>query len=80
VAPAPSPTRWKARGEKRLKIHPPARVLDEGPAPGQLAVADGRLIVGCGVGALELLTVQPEGGRRMSAADYLRGRKPQQFG
>lgn len=65
--------------EKRLKIHPPSRVLDAGPPPGAVDTAGGRLIIGCGEGALELLTVQPEGGRRISAADYLRGRKPQKF-
>jgi methionyl-tRNA formyltransferase len=69
----------ESAGEKRLKIHPPARVLAAGPPPGELALADGRLIVGCGEGALELLTVQPEGSRRMAAGDYLRGRKPQRF-
>ena len=35
--------------------------------------------VGCGTGALELTTVQPEGGKLMTAADYLRGRKPERF-
>jgi methionyl-tRNA formyltransferase len=66
-------------GEKRLKIHPPTHVLDAGPAPGELNLADGRLIVGCCGGALELHCVQPEGGKRMSSADYLRGRKPRRF-
>jgi methionyl-tRNA formyltransferase len=31
------------------------------------------LVVGCGTGALEILELQPEGKRRMPAADYLRG-------
>ena len=64
---------------KRLKILPQTRVLDAGPPPGELATADGRLIAGCGDGALEILHVQPEGARRMCAADYLRGRKPERF-
>jgi methionyl-tRNA formyltransferase len=34
----------------------------------------GRLLLGCQVGALELLEVQPPGGRAMDAAAYLRGR------
>jgi len=58
----------------RLKILPRTRVLDSGPPPGALATDNGRLIAGCGQGALEILNVQPDGGRRMSAADYLRGR------
>lgn len=65
--------------ERRLKIYPPARVVDLPLAPGELRKNDGRLIVGCGEGALELLHVQPEGGRRISAADYLRGRIPSAF-
>ena len=34
---------------------------------------DGRLLLVCGVGALELLSVQPPGGRAMDAGSYLRG-------
>ena len=44
-----------------------------GIAPGDVAVADGRLLLGCADGALELLEVQPAGGRVMDAAAYLRG-------
>ncbi len=65
--------------EKRLKVFPPTRVLDIGLQPGEIAADAGRLVIGCGQGALELATVQPEGGRRMSADEYLRGRKPQRF-
>jgi methionyl-tRNA formyltransferase len=43
-------------------------------APGEIAVSDGHVLWGCGGGALELLEVQPPGGRRMTAADYARGR------
>ena len=64
---------------KRLKIFPPVSVLDEHRSPGEISTADGRLVVGCGTGALCLETVQPEGSRRMSAADYLHGRKPTAF-
>jgi len=45
----------------------------EGPPAGALSGADGRLLVGCVTGALELLEVQPPGGRAMAADDYLRG-------
>jgi methionyl-tRNA formyltransferase len=41
--------------------------------PGQLAGRDGRLWLGCAGGALELLMVQPAGGRAMDAESYLRG-------
>lgn len=50
-----------------------ARVLDEaGGAPGTwLATGEGRLVVACGVGALELLEVQPPGGRRLTVREFL---------
>jgi methionyl-tRNA formyltransferase len=65
--------------ERRLKILPPTSVAAAGPDCGRISSGDGRLIVGCGDGALEIHCVQPEGGKRMSAADYLRGRKPEAF-
>ena len=50
-----------------------AAALDRGPAQGVFAAAEGRLVLGCSEGALELLALQPAGGRPMQAADYLRG-------
>jgi methionyl-tRNA formyltransferase len=44
----------------------------EAAAPG-LHARDGRLLLDCSPGVLELLTVQPPGGRAMDAAAYLRG-------
>jgi methionyl-tRNA formyltransferase len=41
--------------------------------PGELAARDGRLLFGASSGALELLEVQPAGGRAMDAAAWLRG-------
>jgi methionyl-tRNA formyltransferase len=71
----------EADGARRLKIFPPVIVRDAaGPGAGEAATADGCLRVGCGdCRALELTTVQPEGGRRMGAAEYLRGRQPRSF-
>ena len=64
---------------KRLKIFPPATVVDQSLTPGEIVISENQLIVGCGIAALQLGTVQPEGTRRMSATDYLRGRKPPVF-
>ena len=50
-----------------------AAPLDRGPGQGKFAAAGGRLALGCAEGALELLAVQPPGGRPMQAAEYLRG-------
>jgi methionyl-tRNA formyltransferase len=55
-----------------------ARVLaDERTRPPQGVISfDGPLpVLGCAEGALELVEVQPPGGRPMSAADYLRGHR-----
>jgi methionyl-tRNA formyltransferase len=51
-----------------------ARLADDAaPAMGELAAVEGRLLLGCEPGTLELLEVQPPGGRPMDAAAYLRG-------
>ncbi|MEI6676223.1 MAG: methionyl-tRNA formyltransferase [Verrucomicrobiota bacterium] len=60
---------------RRLKIFPPVEVCDGTLCPGEFATTDAELRVGCGSGSLRLHAVQPEGSRRMSAAEYLRGRQ-----
>ncbi|MBV6499962.1 MAG: Methionyl-tRNA formyltransferase [Prosthecobacter sp.] len=66
-------------GEKPavLKVHRVSLIEagDACPAPGTLVSADPRsgLIVSCGAGLLRLEEVQAEGGRRLPAADFLRG-------
>jgi methionyl-tRNA formyltransferase len=52
-----------------------ARVLPDGPPPGELSLDGPRPVLGCAEGALELLVVQPPGRRPMSGEDYLRGRR-----
>jgi methionyl-tRNA formyltransferase len=60
-------------GHERLGVRR-ASVADGDPVPpGALAVRDGRLLYGVRDGALELLEVQPAGGRPMDAAAWLRG-------
>jgi methionyl-tRNA formyltransferase len=49
-----------------------ARVVEGQGEPGRvLHAADGRLVVACGAGALELLTLQRSGGRRITAREFL---------
>ena len=50
-----------------------ARVVNDGPPPGVLALDGRRPVLGCAQGALELLAVHPPGRRPMSGEDYLRG-------
>jgi methionyl-tRNA formyltransferase len=47
-----------------------------GGAPGEIVSLDGGVVVACGDGHLALTELQRAGGRRMAAADFLRGRGP----
>ncbi|MFI5005722.1 MAG: methionyl-tRNA formyltransferase [Solirubrobacterales bacterium] len=55
-----------------LGVHS-AQLFPDGPPAGTLAANDGHLLYGTSEGALELLEVQPPGGRPMDAGAYLRG-------
>ncbi len=55
-----------------------ARALPGRAPRGELVAHDGRLLLGCEEGSLELLEVLPPGSRPMAAADYLRGRSREQ--
>jgi methionyl-tRNA formyltransferase len=65
--------------EKRLKVFPPTQVVEHRLDIGETSVVDGQFLVGCGEHALKLGNVQPDGGRKMTVEDYLRGRKPESF-
>src|ERR1022692_2011420 len=66
----------KIRG-KNLQIWK-AAALDRILTPGELKVEGGHLFVGCGRGtAIEIFKLQVEGKKRSSAADFLRGYRPQ---
>lgn len=50
-----------------------ARVLQASGAAGEVLEADRRLVVACAQGALEITQLQRAGGRRLPAAQFLRG-------
>lgn len=51
-----------------------AEPIEEAGAPGEILRADKNgIVVGCGGGALRILTMQREGGRRLSAPEFLAG-------
>jgi methionyl-tRNA formyltransferase len=59
---------------KRLKVHRSRVIPGEFPgSPGEVVDVKSGLIVKAGDGALELLEVQPEGKKRMSGPDFVRG-------
>ncbi len=58
---------------KIFKVHE-TRVAEGTGAPGEiLGLTKSGLKIACGEGAVEILSLQAEGGKRMTAADYFRG-------
>ncbi|MGB0991509.1 MAG: methionyl-tRNA formyltransferase [Akkermansiaceae bacterium] len=56
---------------RRLKIFPQVTVTAAEGAAGSVSIKDGKLTIYCGEGALEIESLQPDGSRRMSVADFL---------
>ena len=58
---------------KTFKVHA-AHVVSGSGAPGQiLGLTKTGLVIACGEGAVEITSLQAEGGKRMAAPDYFRG-------
>ena len=58
---------------KKFKVHD-TRVVSGNGAPGQiLGLTKTGLVIACGEGAVEITSLQAEGGKRMAAPDYFRG-------
>ena len=58
---------------KKFKVHA-TRVVDGSGQPGEiLGLTKTGLKIACGEGAVEILQLQAEGGKRMAAPDYFRG-------
>jgi methionyl-tRNA formyltransferase len=69
----PAPGAESRLGGEALKIWEASPVAGAGK-PGEVLEAEaGRLVVACGPGALQLHVVQRPGGKRVPAADFLRG-------
>lgn len=62
---------WTTYGGERFKIHE-AELMDHGPPAGKID----DLVVGCHVGGLRLVTVQPAGKPRMAADAWANGTQP----
>lgn len=82
---SPYPAAWcNMRNEKdevsMIKIFSSAfSKFDENAAPAKCIVKDGHLLVRCGDGWLEILSLQPAGKRRMDAAPFLLGYHPEEM-
>jgi methionyl-tRNA formyltransferase len=62
---------------KMLKViaAEPAQWEGDAPLGSVVSLEGGKITVACGRGAIALLTVLPEGKKRMQAADFINGRK-----
>ncbi len=73
----PAPGAWTVFDGERLKLAGPVRLLPErrdlNLRPGELSVAKNAVVVGTGSHPVELTDVQPQGKKRMGAADWARG-------
>ena len=69
----PWPVATTELGGKRFKIHATA-IVDGSGEPGKiLGLTKTGLQIACGQGAIEIRSLQAEGGKRMAAPDYFRG-------
>jgi len=76
---SPKPGAWTTLDGRRLKVWRAAEVEDPSVStPGTLDVASKEmLVVDTGSNRMSLLEVQPEGKSKMSAAEFIRGYRPQ---
>lgn len=80
----PEPGAWSmvkiGEQEKRIRIFKSLDHMEEVFPIGDTMLSDGKkVLVGCGQGVLELLEVQLEGKKRMSAQEFLRGQSGRQI-
>jgi len=71
----PRPGAWTEMDGRRLKLWRARGEEGPGPEPGVAVPQGGRVVLGTADGAVELLEVQPAGGRRLAAAEWMRGRQ-----
>lgn len=69
---SPYPGAWTMHEDTRLKLYRTRRAEGEG-RPGEVLAARDRLVVACGAGAVEVLTLQQPGRERLDAKDFLNG-------
>ncbi|MBE0666403.1 MAG: methionyl-tRNA formyltransferase [Bacteroidales bacterium] len=69
-----------AGNEVKLKLFRSLTSYDVRNEPGTVIVKDNRqLFIACGKGSVEILELQPEGRRRMTSSEFLRGKNIQGF-
>jgi methionyl-tRNA formyltransferase len=77
MSPEPgAETRFRGRTLKVFRTDPIESPSTDSAPPGAVAESGEGLLVGSGDGLVELVEIAPEGRRRMSGADFLRGFRP----
>ena len=70
----PEPGAWVTAGSLgELKVFNARARVESSLKVGECGLVSGMVLVGCTVGALELIEVQPSGKKRMNAQDWFRG-------
>lgn len=69
---SPYPGAWTMHGDTRLKVYRSEPAEGHG-APGEILEADKRLRVACGHDAIEIISLQQPGRKRLEAPDFLNG-------
>jgi len=69
----PWPGAWTEGPPGEIKLFTP-RTAEGSGAPGEVLEAGPALVVACGDGAIQVAEVKASGGKRLSAAEWLRGR------
>lgn len=64
----------------RARIVPDAEASAGASVPGEILLAEERLVVACGSGALEILELVPAGKRALGASEFLRGARLERGG
>ena len=70
---SPIPGAFFIYNNKRYKIYKSTVISDVTIKPGEISVTDNRIIAGCGESCLEILEIQLEGRKRLTASEFLRG-------
>jgi len=71
----PRPGAWSTVDGRRLKLWRVLPTEAPGPEPGIVAPVGDRVLLGARDGALEVVELQPEGKARMTAVEWMRGRR-----
>jgi methionyl-tRNA formyltransferase len=70
---SPFPSAFTNINDKKLKIFEAEVTHEKAELPGKVEIKDKQLLIHCLDRKLKLLSVQPEGKKRMSVSDYLNG-------